>query len=157
MNCEEANTGRGERGEMKEMRTRQPKRGLNGGADDGRKPERSVRKTIIKTRTGYDTSPSEREDITEVEGFEDTSTREYGGHKTRYADAKGRHRASGKMQQREQFQQASSEGDSDVNVRRTKSGRGGGQCVQLQWVITRPVQLLFRGLHAQVLLLLFAF
>ena len=32
MNCEEANTARGERGEMKEMRTRQPKGGLNGGA-----------------------------------------------------------------------------------------------------------------------------
>ena len=120
MNYEEANTARGDRGEMKEMRTRQPKGGLNGGADDGHKLECSVRKTKTKARTGYDTSRSEREEITEVEGFQDSNTREYGGHGTRYADAKGRRQASGKMQRREQFQQASSKGDSDANVQENK-------------------------------------
>ena len=123
MNYEEANTARCKRGDLKEMRTRQPKGELNGGADDGRKLERSVRKTKTEAQTGYDKSPSEREDITEVDGFEDTSTRKYGGHGTRYADAKGRRQANGKMQRREQFQQASSKGDSDANVRRTKRGR----------------------------------
>ena len=83
MNYVEANTARGERGDMKGMRTKQPKGGLNGGADDKRKLERSVQKTKTKARTGYDTSPSEREDITAVEGFKDTSTREYGDHGTR--------------------------------------------------------------------------
>ena len=97
MNYEEANTARCKRGEMKEMRTRQPEGELNGGADDGRKLERSVRKTRTKARTGYHKSPSEREDITEVEGFEDTSTREYGNHGTRYAGPKGRQQASGKI------------------------------------------------------------
>ena len=42
MKYEEANTARCKRGEMKEMRTRQPEGELNGGADDGRKLERSV-------------------------------------------------------------------------------------------------------------------
>ena len=56
--------------------------------------------------------------------------------------------ASGKMQRREQFQQASSEGDSGANVKRTKRGRRGGQRVQPQRLITRLVQLLFQGLHA---------
>ena len=98
MNYEEANTARCKRGEMKEMRTRQPEGELNGGADDGRKLERSVRKTKTKARTGYDKSPSEREDITEVEGFEDRSTREYGDYRTRYAGPKGGQQASGKMQ-----------------------------------------------------------
>ena len=101
------------------MRTRQPEGELNGGTDDGRKLERSVRKTKTKARTGYDKSPSEREDITEVEGFEDTSTREYGDHGTRYAGPKGRQQASGKMQRQQQFQ-ASSESDNDANVRRKK-------------------------------------
>ena len=148
MNYEEANPAKCKRGEMKEMRTRQPEGELNGGADDGSKLERSVPKTKTKARTGYDTSPIEREDITEAEGFEDTSAREYGGHGIRYADAKERRRASGKMQRREQFQQASCEGNSDANVKRTIRRRRGGQRVQLQRVITRLVQLLFQGLHA---------
>ena len=42
MNYEEANPARCKRGEMKEMRTRQPEGELNGGAHDGRKLERSV-------------------------------------------------------------------------------------------------------------------
>ena len=147
MNYEEANTARCKRGEMKEMRTRQPEGELNGGADDGRKLERSVRKTKTKAWTGYDKNPREREDITEVEGFQDTSTREYGDHGTRYAGPKGRQQASGKMQRRQQFQ-ASSESDNVANVRRTKRGRRGGQRVQLQRVITKLVQLLFQGLHA---------
>ena len=156
MNYEEANPARCKRGEMKEMRTRQPEGELNGGADDGHKLERSVRKTKTKARTSYDKSPSEREDITEAEGFEDTSAREYGDHGTRYADPKGRRQASGKMPRRQQFQ-ASSESDNDATVRRTKRGRRGGQRVQLQRVITKLVQLLFQGLHAQVRLLVFAF
>ena len=147
MNYEEANPARCKRGEMKEMRTRQPEGELNGGADDGRNLERSVRKTKTKARTGYDKSPSEREDITEAEGFEDTSARGYGDHGTCYADPKGRQQASGKMQRRQQFQ-ASSESDNDATVRRTKRGRRGGQRVQLQRVITKLVQLLFQGLHA---------
>ena len=147
MNYEEANTARCKRGGMKEMRTRQPEGELNAGADDRPKLERSVRKSVTKAPTGYDKSPSEREDITEVEGFEDTSTREYGDHGTRYSGPKGRQQASGKMQQRQQLQ-ASSGSDNDANVRRTKRGRRGGQRVQLQRVITKLVQLLFQGLHA---------
>ena len=147
MTYEGANRARCKRGEMKEMRTRQPEGELNAGADDGVKLERSVRKTKTKARTGYDKSPSEREDITEVEGFKDTSTREYGDHGTRYAGPKGRQQASGKMQRRQQFQ-ASSESDNDGNVRRTKKGRRGGQRVQLQRVIKKLVQRLFQGLHA---------
>ena len=48
MNYEEAKLVRGDRGEMREMRTRQRKGGLNCGADDGRKLEQSVRKTKTK-------------------------------------------------------------------------------------------------------------